>query len=355
MKLIESYLTKNDCYRQGSYLKPSCIQIHSIGVPQPSAKKIMEGWNQPGISKMVHAFVEPEGNVYVVMEYNKRPWADAGYGNKHAVTFEMTEPKTIQYTSGANFKNLDPAATRKHVMGTYQTAVEYTACLCQKFGLNPLGKTADGVPVIFSHREGALRGISSNHADPQHLWDLYGLTMDKFRSDVKAKMAGGEVAPDIRPTPEPTPVPTPAPSTAQVSATYRVRTQAHGWLPAVTDYSDYAGWKDSPVTDISLTVSQGSVKYRVHVRGGSWLPWVTGYNINDSNNGYAGNGTPIDALQIYYYTPDSIRPFKKATYQIAPVGGSWYPEQTDTDVASGMEGYAGYFGKSIGKLHLKIQ
>ena len=154
MKLIQSYLTKNDCYRQGSYLKPTCIQVHSIGVPQPSAKKIMEGWNQPGVSKMVHAFVEAGGDVYVTMEENKRPWADAGYGNKHAVAFEMTEPSTIKYTSGANFQDLDPSATREHVLGAYRTAAEYTAYLCQKLGLNPLAKTADGVPVVFSHREG---------------------------------------------------------------------------------------------------------------------------------------------------------------------------------------------------------
>ena len=289
----------------------------------------------------------------MTMEENKRPWADAGYGNKHAVAFEMTEPSTIKYTSGANFQDLDPSATREHVLGAYRTAAEYTAYLCQKLGLNPLAKTADGVPVVFSHREGALLGISSNHADPQHLWNLYGLTMDKFRQDVKTLMDGGAISPEATPAPEPAPCPAPSPS--QVSATYRVRTQAHGWLPAVTDYSDYAGWQDSPVTDVALKVSQGSVKYRVHILGGGWLPWVTGYDTGDYNNGYAGNGKAIDAIQVYYYTPDSIRPYKKATYQVAPVGGSWYPEQTDTDTSSGMDGYAGYFGKAIGKLHLKIQ
>jgi hypothetical protein len=35
----------------------------------------------------------------------------------------------------------------------------------------------------------------------------------------------------------------------------------------------------------------------VHVISGSWLPWVDGYDINDSRNGYAGNGQPIDAIQ----------------------------------------------------------
>ena len=48
---------------------------------------------------------------------------------------------------------------------------------------------------------------------------------------------------------------------------------------------------------------------RNRVKGGGWLGWITGYNVNDSAKGYAGNGKPIDAIQVYYYTPDSIRPY----------------------------------------------
>ncbi len=55
--------------------------------------------------------------------------------------------------------------------------------LCQKFSLDPL---ADG--VILSHREGALRGIATNHGDLEHLWSKFGLTMDQFRKDVAAKL-----------------------------------------------------------------------------------------------------------------------------------------------------------------------
>lgn len=71
---------------------------------------------------------------------------------------------------------------------TYNAAVELFAMLCGKFGLNPLG---DG--VIVSHAEGYKRGIASNHGDPEHLWRQLGIgyTMDGFRKDVKASMAGG--------------------------------------------------------------------------------------------------------------------------------------------------------------------
>lgn len=70
------------------------------------------------------------------------------------------------------------------------------------------------------------------------------------------------------------------------------------WLPEVTGRSDYAGILGQPITDIAI---KGNVKYRVHNKTkGYWLDWVDGnnYNINDKENGYAGNGSVIDAVQI---------------------------------------------------------
>lgn len=145
------------------------------------------------------------------------------------------------------------------------------------------------------------------------------------------------------------------PVTFSCDVFYRVRTQAHGWLSEVKNLTDYAGWKESAVTDIAVKVSSGSVKYRVHVKGGSWLPYVTGYNTGDSKNGYAGNGKPIDAIEIYYYTPEGIKPAKKAKYRIAPVNGSYYSWQYDNEKTNGQDGYAGMFGKSIGKVQVVIE
>lgn len=74
---------------------------------------------------------------------------------------------------------------------------------------------------------------------------------------------------------------------------YRVKVNSK-WLPEVNGRDDYAGIIGHPITDIAIK----NCVYRVHIKGGSWLPWVNGYNINDSNNGYAGNGKVIDAIQI---------------------------------------------------------
>ena len=142
----------------------------------------------------------------------------------------------------------------------------------------------------------------------------------------------------------------PSPSPSGVNVYYRVKTQKHGWLSEVKNLDDYAGYEDSPITGVAVRVDKGSIKYRVHILGGGWLGWVTGYDINDIINGYAGNGQVIDAIQIYYYTPDDIRPYKYAKYKV-----NGYDWQIDTQTGGGMDGYAGSFGYSLKKLWVTIE
>lgn len=142
---------------------------------------------------------------------------------------------------------------------------------------------------------------------------------------------------------------TTTPSNQNVNVYYRVKTQKHGWLPEVKNLDDYAGYQNSPVTSVAIKVSQGTIKYRVHNKGGKWLPYVTGYNINEFTNGYAGNNNIIDAIEIYYYTPNNIRPYKKARYKV-----NGYPYQYDNERKNGMDGYAGVIGVPITTLQIKV-
>lgn len=143
--------------------------------------------------------------------------------------------------------------------------------------------------------------------------------------------------------------PSPTPTPSGVNVYYKVKTQGR-WLPEVKNLEDYAGIEGSPVTDVAIKVDKGSIKYRVHVLGGGWLGWVTGYDTNDYNNGYAGNGQVIDAIQIYYYTPADMKPYKRAKYRV-----NNYAWQFDTEITSGQDGYAGSFGYSIKKLYISIE
>ena len=142
-----------------------------------------------------------------------------------------------------------------------------------------------------------------------------------------------------------------ATSDTKANVYYRVKTQKHGWLPEVKNLEDYAGWENSPITGLAIRVDKGSIKYRVHIKGGNWLPYVTGCNINDFNNGFAGDGKNIiDAVEVYYFTPNDIRPYKKAKYKVND-----YPYQLDNEKGNGMDGYAGVYGVNATKFQIVIE
>ncbi len=192
MKLIESYLTKNDCYNTNRKIEVKGLLIHSVGCNQPSAQVFLNNWNKPaseqgGRQVCVHAFIEADGDVYQCLPWNHRSWhcgsGSNGSANNTHIGVEMTEPATITYTGGSSWTDKNPENTKAHVMGTYKTAVELYAYLCKLYNLNPL---ADG--VIISHAEGHKRGIASNHGDVEHIWNKFGLTMAQFRLDIKAAM-----------------------------------------------------------------------------------------------------------------------------------------------------------------------
>lgn len=141
------------------------------------------------------------------------------------------------------------------------------------------------------------------------------------------------------------------PSNSNVNVFYRVKTQKYGWLSEVKNLENYGGWKNSLITGLAIKVDKGSIKYRVHLKGKGWLGYVTGYNINDIKNGYAGNGKNIiDAIEVYYYTPDNIRPYKKAKYKV-----NNYSWQYDNEKTNGQDGYAGKFGVSATKFQIIIE
>ena len=141
------------------------------------------------------------------------------------------------------------------------------------------------------------------------------------------------------------------PSSNVVNVYYRVKTQKHGWLPEVKNLEDYAGWENSPITGLAIRVDKGSIRYKAHIKGGNWLPYVTGCNINDFNNGFAGDGKNIiDVVEVYYFTPNDIRPYKKAKYKVND-----YPYQLDNEKGNGMDGYAGVYGVNATKFQIVIE
>ena len=186
MNITKSILTKNPCYKAGKTIKVKGLMLHSIGCPQPSAEKLIKSWNTESTNVCVHGFIDGNtGGVYQTLPWNYRGWHCGSTANGTHIGIEMCEPDCIKYTSGANFTCSDKTKATAIVKRTYKSAVELFAHLCNEYSLNPF---ADG--VIISHSEGYKRGVTSNHADPEHLWKglNLGYTMDGFRQDVKAAM-----------------------------------------------------------------------------------------------------------------------------------------------------------------------
>lgn len=153
--------------------------------------------------------------------------------------------------------------------------------------------------------------------------------------------------PPVPPTP-----PTPTPGN-EVNVYYRVKTQAHGWLPEVRNLDDYAGYEGSPVIGFMVRVDKGWIEYQGHNLGGGYLGWVNGYDENDFYNGYAGNDNVLDTIKIYYHTPDDIiarSGYKKAKYKV-----NNYDWQYDTETSGGQDGYAGKTNNPITELRITIE
>ena len=186
MQITKSILTKNSCYLAGQKITVKGLMLHSVGCSQPSASVFIRNWNNPSVQACVHGFIDANtGDVYQTLPWEHRGWHCGGAANNTHIGIEMCEPNCITYTKGASFTCSDLAKAKVMVERTYNSAVELFAYLCKQYELDPL---ADG--VILAHNEAYARGVSSNHADPEHLWKGLKLpyTMDVFRKDVKAKM-----------------------------------------------------------------------------------------------------------------------------------------------------------------------
>ena len=202
MTVRQQLAVRNDCYRRNQaemekapterdpryaryYRGPRGVMVHSTGAENPNLRRYVQpddgmlgvnpngnDWNRPGLDVAVHAFIgltqSGEVAAYQILPWEYRAWHCGGDANDTHLSFEICE---------------DNLGDRDYFERTYQAAMELTADLCRKFGLDPL---APG--VIISHAEGAKLGIASNHADVDHWWGRFGVSMDDFRAGVAQRL-----------------------------------------------------------------------------------------------------------------------------------------------------------------------
>ncbi|MGW8114187.1 glycoside hydrolase family 25 protein [Caproicibacterium sp. NSD3] len=186
---------------------------------------------------------------------------------------------------------------------------------------------------------------------PCALWQFGGTSVAGCRGSIDTNLADR----DLENSAAPVSVQPSSSKLEKVGVKYRVKTQESGWLPEVNNLSDFAGIEGQTITDLAVGVDCGSVRYRVHTKDGNWLPKVSGYDTDDFENGYAGNGTPIDAVAVYYETPNSIRPYRKACYRVSALNGDYYDWQQDNEIKNGQDGYAGCFGEKIDRFQITVR
>lgn len=195
MELIKKYVTKNMHYKNNKVITVKRLVLHSVGTPQPSPEVFIRQWDTTTNKYLAQMIVGVDSAYEVLPCTSTRGKAvfcwHVGNANSSSIGLEMTEPSTIKYTGGASWVDLNPEKTRAHVLQTYKNAVDIFAQLCVFHNLDPL---LDG--VILSHKECNSRGIGTAHADVEHIWNKFGLTMNQFRLDVKKAMSNDSAAVD---------------------------------------------------------------------------------------------------------------------------------------------------------------
>ena len=123
------------------------------------------------------------------------------------------------------------------------------------------------------------------------------------------------------------------------------------WLPGVKNFDDapsgYAGLPGKAITKLKVCLSKGSVMYRVSVIGGGYLPWVT--DLTD----YAGNGKKIDKVQIKLV--GDIAKKYNVFYQVKAIANDTYYPWVKNYSLIGSNGYAGVKGKPIDRIRIRIE
>ena len=190
MKITENYCTNNNRYKAAKSFKPTGVVLHSIGTPQPKASALVNYWQNNPDTYATH-YVLDDTVIYNTIPENYLCYHVGSPGNGKYIGIEMCEPKQLTYISGARFTVSNLSEAKKHAEACYRNAVWLIAELCKKYDWDP-------EKAVWTHYEITTKKMSStDHVDPQHLWDGLGMGYDLtvLRKDV-AEAMGQKTAED---------------------------------------------------------------------------------------------------------------------------------------------------------------
>lgn len=301
------------------------------------------------------------GDSVILADFSRNYYADNGISR-------LTLPTDTQIIE-LHMDAASAAARGGHVVinGNY-AADAYDKALANAVSAIFPGRSETLVPRtdLANPNRAAAKGYSYRLVEFGFITNREDVNIFNSRIDEVAKAVLGAFGIGAGSAPVPTPKPpTPKPPVSnkknlgKVNVYYKAKVGGQ-WLPEVKNFNNnnddgYAGIPCKGFQAFAVKVDKGAVKYRAHIKGGSWLPYVTGYNVNDFNNGYAGDGREIDGVEVYYITPEGYE------YQQA-----WYRSQTadragwlgvccdDGNSVAGYDGWAGMYGESMDRLQICI-
>lgn len=132
---------------------------------------------------------------------------------------------------------------------------------------------------------------------------------------------------------------------------YRVSTDPEGdeWLDEMIGEYDTGGSGDDFAGEMGEAVCWlaigGVDKYRVYTRANGWLPWVHRYDIHDLENGCAGDGSPIQGVQIKD---------KTVRHAVHILGNGWYDDMVgEHDTGGSSDPFAGDLVNEIDAVRIR--
>lgn len=310
---------------------PAGIFIHNDAGSQNANAAFYRNWLQthPLENGFAHYYVAQDGILQAEDDWNCAWHCGDTSGNLNYLSIEVCQ----------SMGNLDVFKANE------EKALQLAAQKCKQYGITPSTST------IRLHQE--VYATSCPHRSVE----IHGgreATKSYFIKRIKEYMAGNVTPPTYVSGGQGSGQAS-ASQQPEVVFTYAVKLEDGRILPFVRNLTDFAGIQGKKITDVAIKVDKGSVKYRVHVIGRGWLPYVTGCNWKDHNNGYAGVGQPIDAIEVYYNTPADYAAkygYQKAQYRVSPVNGTYWDWQYDNENGNGQDGYAGAFGQAIDRFQL---
>ena len=174
----ERILTANGSYTKPKPLTPSGIVVHSTGVNQRRIQAYWTQFNAPTLRASVHGFIGINDNGKLAyrktLPYLIQCWG-CGSGTKGSYN-----------ASHIQFEICEDLTSRDWTQETYAAALEVCTSLCREFGIRP--------EAVVCHAEAHAAGYGSNHGDVMHWWPKFGLSMDKFRKELRIRLGDEDMA-----------------------------------------------------------------------------------------------------------------------------------------------------------------